>query len=425
MGRMNRPRADFLFFAVAAILVLAGLIPLGAESHLPAAGAPFSRTPVQHVVEIMLENHAFDNFFGTFPGVAGLPANVKLPNGSGGFVSPYWISGYSTPDLPHDRGSLLADVDQGRMDGFVEEMAKFNASAPTTPMGYYNATQIGGYWALANEFLLCDMYFPSVLGPTLPNRLYAIAGSSDGITSDTLPPGGVQLSTIFDQLSSMGIPWRYYYQPANVSPLPLRVAPLRDTPSEADSVVPLSGLLTDIAAGMLPSVTFVDPTGSTIDTEHPPQNVTVGELWSLSVIGAIEASREWSSTTIFLTWDEGGGFYDHVVPPVMDPLGDGVRVPMMVVSPFTEGGGVDSTIFDHTSVLKFIDENWGLPYLNPRVAETQSLGSVFHFPGLPGATTTAFGTSRQGVEAGGEYVALAGARAVVVLLCCIRRPKPT
>ena len=126
-------------------------------------------------------------------------------------------------------------------------------------------------------------------------------------------------------------------------------------------------------------MTFIDPEGSSTDSEHPPQNVTVGEEWSLSIIDAIERSPLWGSTAIFLTWDEGGGFYDSIVPPVIDAFGDGFRVPMIVVSPFTEGGGIVSTTFDHTSVLKFIDQNWGLPYLNPRVAETNSLALAFHF----------------------------------------------
>jgi phospholipase C len=152
------------------------------------------------------------------------------------------------------------------------------------------------------------------------------------------------------------------------------------------NVVPLSGLLSEARAGTLPSVTFVDPEGSNTLSEHPPENVTVGEEWSLSIIDAIRASPIWNSTAIFLTWDEGGGFYDSVVPPTVDALGDGFRVPMIVVSPFTEGGGVSATIFDHTSVLKFIDQNWGLPYLDTRVGETNSMGLLFPFGGPVGST---------------------------------------
>lgn len=358
---------------VALVLFAIAATPLLWSPSITHDLSPGARTQVRHVVEIMMENHAFDNLFGKFPGAIGLPVNVSLPNGSGGYAHPYWIQGDSTPDVPHDRATEIADLDNGRMDGFVEENRLVNpATAPELPMGYYNATQIGGYWSLAREFTLCDMYFAPVLGPTDPNRLYAIAGDSAGMTSNQFPSNGVTLTTIFDQLSGSGLPWKYYYQPAPYLPIPLEVSPLRDTPAETQNVVPLSSLLADIEGGNLPAVTFVDPSDSNL-SEHPPNNVTAGELWSLSVISAIEASPAWNSTAIFLTWDEGGGFYDGVVPPMVDSLGDGFRVPMIVISPFSQGHGIDSTVFDHTSVLKFIEENWGLPYLNSRIAGANSM----------------------------------------------------
>lgn len=402
-GRIGRFSRRLLVVGISGALV-GSLLVVALTSPSTSAGPPTPRTPIHHVVEIMMENHAFDNLFGTFPGVLGFPAHVRLPNGSGGEVAPYWIDGDSTPDLPHDRGSQLADLDQGRMDGFVEEMARYNASAADSPMGYYNATQVAGYWALAHQFRLCDMYFASVLGPTNPNRLYAIAGSSGGITTDSWPAGGVTLSTIFDQLSAVGISWRYYYAPDGGAPIPLHLAPLRNVPAEVASIVPLSTLLPDLRAGELPAVTVIDPSGSANLSEHPPENVTVGEAWSLSVIAAIEASPEWNSTAVFLTWDEGGGYYDSVVPPPRDAIGDGFRVPMLVVSPFSRGGNVDSTVFDHTSVLKFIDQNWGLSFLTPRVAATNSLGQAFSFPSGPAPTG-----SVQADRPGGPFLPGSGA----------------
>jgi len=181
-----------------------------------------------------------------------------VPDGHGGYVTPYWIDGNSTPDPPHDRASEIADLDGGKMDGFVEQMAQTDPSAADTPMGYYNGTQLAGLWGLAQRFVLCDMYFAPVLGPTVPNRLYAIAGSSDGITADILLPG-THLYTIFDQLSEYGFSWSYYYQPSVVPTIPLLMLPLADDPSEASRVVPLSGLVANISSGNLPAVTFVDP----------------------------------------------------------------------------------------------------------------------------------------------------------------------
>lgn len=348
--------------------------PRAAEPGPP----PAARTPVRHVVEIMMENHGFDNYFGTFPGVLGLPADVRLPDGSGASVGPYWINGTSTPDLPHDRPSEIADVDGGAMDGFVEQMAAYNRSLEATPMGYYNATQIPGYWALAGTYVLCDHYFASVLGPTVPNRLYAIAGSSAGLDSDAMPAAGVDLPTIFDQLSNAGLSWRYYYDAeGNETPIVLDVAPLRQSPSEVANVAPDTDLLSELAQSPLANVTYIDPEASPTVSEHPPENVTVGQDWTLSVLATIEANPDWPSTAIFLTWDEGGGYYDSVAPPAIDALGYGLRVPLLIVSPFTRGGGVDSSVLDHTSILRFIDEDWGLPALNARVAEAGNLTPLF------------------------------------------------
>jgi phospholipase C len=369
--------------AVAAVVVLAASLAVGGLVGFPAAPSNDIATPlgpIHHVIEIMLENHAFDNFFGTFPGADGIPPNTSLPNGQGGSVAPYAIIGNSTASPPHDRGSELIDLDGGRMDGFVEAAAAVNASLAAVPMGHYDATELHGLWDLAREFTLCDEYFASVLGPTIPNRLYAIAGDSGGITGDSLPSQGLALLTIFDQLHASGVSWKYFYQPGGAyPPLPLWISPLRENPVEVQDVVALSTFLPEVAAGNLPAVAVVDPQ-NTPYSQQPPMSVTPGEDWTLGVIEAIEASPEWNSTAVFLTWDEGGGFYDHVRPPVLDSLGDGFRVPMLVVSPFSLGGGIDSTVYDHTSVLKFIDDNWGLPPLNVRVAEANDLGSALHLP---------------------------------------------
>lgn len=392
--RSPQPLSWILPIGIVGFVLLAGVLPvlLGSLGSGPAVTPPGARTPVQHVVEIMMENHGFDNLFGTFPGAIGFPPNASVPNGSGGSVHPYWIEGNSTVDLPHDRGSELADLDGGRMDGFVESMERFDPAHPNTPMGFYNSTQVPELWGLARDYVLCDMYFAPVLGPTIPNRLYALAGDSAGITSDSWPNGGVALRTIFDQLSSVGLSWTYYYVPSSYAPIPLQVYPLRTIPSEARDVVPVSGFENALKEGQLANVTFFDPSASSIFSMHPPQSVTVGEQWALSIVRAIQASPFWNSTAIFLTFDEGGGFYDSVVPPVVDPLGDGFRVPMLVISPFTQHGGIDSEVFDHTSVLHFIDDNWGLPALNARVAKANDIGSTLHF-GPPSARGSMHGVS--------------------------------
>ncbi len=219
--------AVILSVALSAGLVLAGL-SISPSSSPSKAGLDTGE--IQHIIEIMMENHSFDNYFGVYPSdVDGLPENTSVPSGTGGVVPPYWIGASSTPSPPHDRTSEIADLDEGRMDGFVEQMALADPPAPDTPMGYYNATEIGGYWALAREFVLCDHYFASVLGPTVPNRMYAIAGSSAGFTEDSLPASGVSLPTIFDELSAYGLGWKYYYAPGGS----VRAAPPVVLPSPA------------------------------------------------------------------------------------------------------------------------------------------------------------------------------------------------
>lgn len=366
----------------AALVVAMGLVVTGLYVLVPSpVRGSAGRTPpgpVQHVVEIMLENHAFDNFFGTFPGADGPPAGTALPDGHGGVVAPYWISGTSTPDPPHFRSAEVADLDGGRMDGFVEQMARSDPSAASAPMGFYNATQLSGIWGLASEFVLCDRYFASVLGPTLPNRLYAMAGAAAGITNDVLPTG-TYLRTIFDQLTSFGYSWAYY-SGGLLPPLPSSLVPLSWSAQKVADLRPLAELPAVLHRGTLPALTFVDPEG-TVYSQHPPLDVRVGDAWVLGLVRSIEESPVWGSTVVFLTWDEGGGYYDHVAPPTMDAWGDGFRVPMIVVSPFSKVGAVDSTVFDHTSVLHFVEAAWGLPFLNERVASADDLCSTL--VGLP------------------------------------------
>ncbi len=356
--------------AVATGLVLAGLYVV-APNYLRPETQRTPPGPFQHVVEIMMENHAFDNFFGSFPGADGPPAGTALPDGQGGTVAPYWINGTSTPDLPHFRAAEIADVNGGAMNGFVEQMAKVDPSAAATPMGYYNESQLAGLWGLAKEFVLCDHYFASVLGPTIPNRLYAMGGGSAGILTDTLPPG-TYLPTIFDQMTQYGFSWSYYYAPGLFPPLPSLLVPLAWSSAKLADLHPLSELPSVIDAGTLPALTFVDPESSPL-SQHPPLSILPGEAWVVGLVRSLEASPLWNSTVIFLTWDEGGGYYDHVLPPTVDALGDGFRVPMIVISPFSRAGAIATGVYDHTSVLHFVENAWGLPYLDSRVAEAGNL----------------------------------------------------
>src|SRR5206468_12670886 len=148
-------------------------------------------------------------------------------------------------------------------------------------------------------------------------------------------------------------------------------------------VIPLSMLARDIRSDDLPSVTYIDPNGFLAAdlqvNEHPPGNVTTGQTWTESVVQSVMTSSMWASCVIILTWDESGGFYDHVPPPQVDGFGYGFRVPMIVISPFAKRGFVDHEVMDHTSILKFIADKWELPYLTQRQASSGNLSSAFAF----------------------------------------------
>lgn len=390
MSDRLRRLSPYLVFSLVVVLFIS-VVALDVAFFLRAPAAPAppvlvpGATPIERIIILMKENHAFDNYFGTYPGVDGIPPNVSLPDGAGGAVSPHWIDGTSTPDLPHDRQAMVESYDNGRNDLFATVAEASGAGLGNVSVGYYDARQLGAYWALAANFTLADAYFQSMLGPTIPNRLYSVAGQAGNLSTDTVPVAGIEMTTIFDQLEARGISWRYYGDTSLISkPIPLYIPHIASNPELASNVVPLGHLLTDIAAGNLPSVTYIDPKGefpSQLDrSEHPPGDVTIGEAWTMTVIGALRASPMWSTSAVLLTWDESGGFYDHVPPPQVDAWGYGFRVPLIVVSPFAKPHFIDHVVMDHTSILKLIATNWNLPPLTPREADAGDLLSAFSLP---------------------------------------------
>ncbi len=391
--RPSERRLALTVFLVAVLIPLAAILTRVVIPGPPLPGplpvVP-GTTPIDHVVVIMKENHAFDNYFGTFPGVNGLPPNVSLPDGYGGNVSPHWMGADWSPDLSHSRSSELAAYANGTNAGFAVAVDGGDPSLANVTMGYYDAREIPDYWSLARDYTLADAYFQSMLGPTIPNRFFSFAGTNAGQTTDALFDVSFNVPTIFDQLSARGISWRYYYTPGIFhGPLPSYFTGVSSSATKMAQLVPMDRLLPDLAANNTVQVTYIDPEDSGSISEHPPQNVTLGEQWTMSIIHAVMALPTWNRTAIFLMWDENGGFYDHVVPPQVDEWGYGFRVPMIVISPYARRGYVDSQVMDHTSILKFIATNWGLPSLTPREAQANDLFSAFAFPPSANGTTAA------------------------------------
>ena len=387
--RLRRPSVHLLALA-AIVSVSIASISYELWSRAPPTSLPTPTlvpgvTSIQRVIVIMKENHGFDNYFGTYPGADGIPENASLPDGAGGTVKPHWLDTTWTFDLPHSRADMLEAFDGGKNDLFAAVAERVFPGLGNISVGYYDDRQIPYYWSLAGNFTLADRYFSSVLGPTDPNRLFSIAGTAGGLANNPLYGSGIDVTTIFDELEARGISWRYYgITNDGETPTPLQLPHVAANAALSSKVVQLDTVASDIHLGRLPSVTYIDPNGFLADSlkisEHPPGDVTEGQGWTAGIIDSIMASPMWPSCAVFLTWDESGGFYDHVPPPQIDEWGYGFRVPMLIVSPFSKRGYIDRDVMDHTSILKFIATNWNLLALTSREANANDMMSAFAFP---------------------------------------------
>jgi phospholipase C len=389
--RIKRPvQLSSLATTALLIIILILLVPAAGVSAqnatswltpVQASGAE-NATPIQHIVILFQENHGFDNYFGTYPGANGLNATVALPVEKGSCVtaSPFHLSSLHPPSLDNSQATARDAYHNGSMDRFVV------AEHTNETMGYYDSRDIPYYWDYASQFVLMDNFFSSVMGPSLPNHLYLIAGQSGNLTTNVQY---IQSSfpVIMDELNSRGITWKYYAGSANDSARFTAILPdfasLQTNASWSENLAPNSAFTSDVRNGTLPNVTWVMPMAS--QDEHPPHNITAGEHYVVSTINTIMQSEYWNSTAIFVTWDDWGGWYDHVAPPQVDSLGLGFRVPCLVISPYAKQGYVDHTQGDFTSILKFIETTYSLPPLTSRDAAASNMLEAFDFSQAPRA----------------------------------------
>jgi phospholipase C len=388
------------------------------------AGAVNGEMPFDHVVVVMMENHSFDNLLGALarsgqPAADGLtfdrdgaPTNTN-PGGEGTPATVAASALQTTAQGTHATQSWNATHDQidgGKMDGFVRSVDS------TQPMGYYPPRVLPFAYSLARTFTIANRWFCSLPGPTYPNRRFLLAGTAYGGTVtdisallDDPPPNG----TIFDRLHSSAISWRNYF-----TDVP-QTAVVRSTLTRYPfNHVPIAEFFSDCRAGSLPSVSFVDPSigalaalGSQLDslpllktlfdaigvkfgppaeTQEDPQTMYYGEMWAHGVIEAVLQSPSWPRTLLIYTYDEHGGYYDHVPPPpaiAPDTIAPklsatdfqagydryGPRVPAVVVSPYSRPNSVTNVIHDHTSVLATIEAKWNLPALTFRDANAATV----------------------------------------------------
>ena len=341
-------------------------VPLLLLLIMPAALPTLSATvngaaanPIQHVVILFQENHTFDNYFGTFPGANGIKND---PSG----VQPYHLTGLIT-DLCHSTVCAHADYNNGKMDGFLQ------SEGSKQTFGYYNQQDIPYYWSLAKNYTLFDNYFTSAMGPSLPNHLYLVAGQDAGVPdSVTLHPQDLKINSIVDSMSPAQVSWSYYspYTVGNENALGL-ISSITSNETRMANLKLTGAFLKDLQDQKMPAVSYVMANDG--ENEHPPYDLSTGQAYVKTIISAIQASPYWSSTVIFLTWDDYGGWYDHVTPPQVDKYGLGFRVPLLMISPFAKQGYIDHTLSAHASLMKFIERVFDLPSVASRDAVASDL----------------------------------------------------
>ncbi len=422
--------------------LIAGLVA-GCGSHgilstNPGSGGCAKITDIDHVVILIQENRSFDHYFGSYRGVRGFgdqsaafqqPYPGNTSNAPVGALLPFHLDttkldAACTHDITHDWVPQHQSWDNGAMDGFVTSRLPINAIDAVLTMGYYTRAELPYYYAVADAFTLCDNYFCSVIGPTDPNRLYTMAASIDpdgtngGPLLQTLVAnrasffGKLTYTTMPEQLEARGISWKQYTSPDETLASGLAMDnvlayfknfqdPSSTLYKNAFGPVFPTDFVTDAVAGNLPQVSWIVP--SVVTSDHPPAPALFGELTLSVILSALMANPSaWAKTVLFVTYDENGGFFDHVPPltappgtpgeyvtvpavpdptvagnpPISGPIGLGFRVPTMVISPFSRGGFVSSDPFDHTSMLRFLETRFGAEVPNLSAWRRSTVGDL-------------------------------------------------
>jgi phospholipase C len=419
--------------------------PSGGQTSPGSSVAP-GDSPIQHVIFLVKENHSFDNYFGKYPGADGATEGPTLRCDQGfapGPTVPLTDAPYVYPhDLGHAFSPGLTAIDGGKMDGFN----CVTYGDDLTGYTQFSRKTLPVYWKLADRFVLADHFFTSMYGPTFPEHLYTIAAQSYGIVDNKVTGTEVgsgsycddptehtrrfpiedltaadikrimglenhyldDPATIFklaaywvdtrtcvnikvlpDELEKAGISWKYYAEPDIWMNAMQAIKHVRFGPMW-NKVQSPSQILTDIQKDQLPAVSWlIPPDGS--PNEHPGAGVNIcdGMNWSVDYLNAIMHSDAWPNTVVVIVWDDFGGFYDHVAPPHYDIMGLGPRTPALILSPYTvagdnpDGGSIDSTTYEFSSVLRFIEDLHGLRPLTDRDAQASPLAGALDLTQQP------------------------------------------
>lgn len=415
------PRRAIVIVAVAAVVVALGVVVLSsaltvrsAPSPEPAHTAPVAPVglnKIDHFVFIMQENRSFDSYFGTYPGADGIPGNTVLV-GPLGSVTPFHDSSKVNNGASHRWINARADINGGKMNGFL-----WQSFGDPNVMGYHDYREIPNYWNYAKLYVLQQKMFESVTSYSLPAHLYMLAGQSGGYVGNVLQPmpQAYLFPEITQSLQSRGVTWRYYVTSGTVpdpedgiavggiakqqqtpheytfkNPLPAFPA-VRNDESQWDNLVDTAQFYSDCASATLPQVCWVTPSDAV--SEHPPSDIGVGMAYVTGLVNAVMQSPEWDHTAIFIAWDDWGGFYDHVTPPVVDQYGLGIRVPALIISPYAKQGFIDNSTASFESWLRIVEERYGISPLTERDETAYDMIDAFDFTQAPRAPVILSATS--------------------------------
>ena len=384
MPASHRSTFWLLFF-----LVIAAVEQSRAQNPLPAP----EKAGFEHVVVVMMENRSFDHFLGWMPGANGKQSGLTYLDSKGAahpthsLAPDYQGCGFLDPGHSYNDGRVQDNngaADGWLLDGSDESTANPKQANDIYAIGYYGQDDLAFFGKAAPAFTACDNYFAGILAETYPNRFYMHAAQTDRIKNDSTTS---TLPTIWSRLEEKGLSGRYYF-----SDLPFLA--LWGT-RYANISKPFSQFLADATAGTLPNVAFIDPrfedegSGTSAD-DHPHADIRAGEAFLNQIYNALTASPDWSRTVLVITYDEWGGFYDHVapplapIPPASAAAGDkdgrlGFRVPCVVISPFAKRSFIAHGQYDHTSILKMIEWRFGLSPLTVRDQTAGNLADVLDF----------------------------------------------
>jgi phospholipase C len=341
------------------------------------------------VIVIVMQNRSFDHLFGVYPGVDGIKPDVpgySQTDSSGNVVTPFLLKQLDSGDVNHGREEYLRVWNKGAMDQY----ARFNGRIS---MGHYDRTTPGidKLWNWADRFALADKYFPSVMGSAPTNQLYMVAADSNGSATSKFPHYGPCTETpqdspftfknVGDQMTEKNLDWKWFHERyGDCDDYTALQNPFQYFTSTQNSehLQEIQSFFDKLSQGTLPPLSFVQAAlWNSMHSSGGPVNL--GADWLHKLLQQIETSSVWPTVAVIVTWDESGGWWDHVPPPQVDGQGYGARVPLLVISPFAKKGYISHVQMDHVSILKFIQWNFKLEPLNDRNQLSNNILDMFQF----------------------------------------------